>query len=83
MWTDCGTEYECVCNTCESELTAMDGEGTPQCDCGTYDWYCYKCNKCMCNECWKWFDVPEEPDEYLCTECDPPTPADGTHSPQP
>jgi hypothetical protein len=71
-WTDCGYEYDCICNTCESDNTAMDGEGAPSCDeHDNYDWYCDKCRKTMCAECWKWFDTPDgEPEEYICAGCD-------------
>lgn len=65
-WTDYGYEYECVCNTCESDLTAEDGEGEPVCDgCGGYGWYCDECRVALCGECWQWYETPEgEPDEY-------------------
>jgi len=79
-WTDYGYEYDCVCDTCESSLTAEDGEGTPECeDCNySYGWYCDQCLKTMCQECWKWFPTPDgEPDEYLCPECDPPEKREG------
>jgi hypothetical protein len=72
QWTDYGYEYDCVCDTCGSEHTGEDGEGTPECDCGALDWYCDKCRKTMCQECWTWFDTPGgEPEEYLCKKCDP------------
>jgi hypothetical protein len=72
QWTDYGYEYDCVCNTCGSDLTAEDGEGTPSCEeHDNYDWYCDKCRKTMCAECWKWFDTPDgEPEEYICKECE-------------
>jgi hypothetical protein len=69
--TYCGTEYDCVCNTCESEYTFQWGEGEPICEeCGNIGWYCGDCSKTMCDECWNWFNTPEgEPEEYLCRDC--------------
>ena len=76
MWTDYGYEYDCICNTCESDHTAEDGESAPECpDCPAYssDWYCDTHRKTCCSECWEWFDTPDgEPEEYLCPKCDPP-----------
>jgi hypothetical protein len=60
-------DVECV--SCGSTNTHEDGDGEPRCDCGNYSWYCAKCEKCKCSECWEWFSATVEPDDSICEKC--------------
>jgi hypothetical protein len=68
--TACGYEYDTECGECGSLNTFFDGEGEPECEeCSNLGWYCYKCNKSKCGECWTWFVVEKEPKDYVCPDC--------------
>lgn len=58
------------CNTCDSDNTNMDGEGEPECSsCGAPCWWCEKCSKARCGECWKTYTSEYEPLEEICGDC--------------
>ena len=65
-----GIVDDIYCDKCHSSNTALDGEGTPSCpEHDNYSWFCYKCNKNMCSQCWEWFAVEEEPEDNMCSKC--------------